>query len=223
MTEVRASAHVPSPAGACPRCDTPRAADQRYCLDCGLRLPPAIGALASFRRGWVRWFGWYPGDWAFPALAALLIAAVGAAGAAELSRRGDKDGRALVAATPAVAEGSGGADRVGSPGTSGPRALPSPSPNGRTKWPAGEGGWTVVLVSFPRELGLAPARDRAKKAVRAALPEVGFLLSDRFASLHPGYFVVFTGVYYSRAEAEAAVPTARSKGFGGAYARRVVP
>jgi len=96
-------------------------------------------------------------------------------------------------------------------------------PNGRTEWPAGESGWTVVLVSLPRELGPAAAKERVSRAVRAALPEAGFLLSDRFASLHPGYYVVFTGIYQSRSEAEAAVPTARGKGFGGAYARPVVP
>jgi hypothetical protein len=192
----------------------PRAADQLYCLDCGLRLPPARGALASFRRGWVRSLGWYPGDWAFPALAALVIAAAGAATAVELGRRGAGEGRTLAATAPPLAPG----------GRDGAAAAPArPARNGRTKWPAGEGGWTVVLVSFPRELGPAAARERAARAARAALPEVGVLLSDRFASLHPGYYLVFTGIYPTRAEAEAAVPTARSKGFGGAYARRVVP
>jgi len=209
-----ASAELSPLVGTCPRCETARAADQQYCLNCGLRLPRAGGALASFRHGWVRWFGWYPGDWVFPVLAALLIAAAGAAGAAELTRRGSGDGRTLSATTPPSAAAAPG------------REQPVPAaekPNGRTEWPAGESGWTVVLVSFPREVGPEAAKDRAARAARAALPEVGFLLSDRFASLHPGYYVVFTGIYQSRSEAEAAVPTARSKGFGGAYARPVVP
>ncbi len=212
---MRATAgELPARVARCPRCETPRSTDQQYCLDCGLRLPRAHGALASFRRGWVRWFGWYPGDWAFPALAALLIATAGAVGAVELSRRNDGAERTVAAPTAPLVTAERGGGSVSA--TSG-------RPNLRTEWPAGESGWTVVLVSLPRELGPAAAKERASRAIRAALPEVGFLLSDRFASLHPGYYIVFTGIYQSRSEAEAAVPTARGKGFGGAYARPVVP
>jgi hypothetical protein len=202
---------LPAPLASCPRCESPRSSDQQYCMDCGLKLPPADGALASFRRGWIRWFGWYPGDWTFPALVTLLIAAAGAAAAVELSRRDEGGTHTIAAPTarPATNERAASAS--------------STRPNGRTEWPAGESGWTVVLVSLPRELGRAAAKERAARAARAALPDVGFLLSDRFPSLHPGYYVVFTGIYQSRSEAEAAVPTARGRGFGGAYARPVVP
>ena len=42
-----------------------------------------------------------------------------------------------------------------------------------------------------------------------------------FASLHPGYYVVFTGIYASRDDAEAALPAA-SRRFPNAAVRSVV-
>jgi hypothetical protein len=45
--------------------------------------------------------------------------------------------------------------------------------------------------------------------------------SSLYASLQPGYYVVFTGVYPAKADADAAVATARQAGFGGAYSRQI--
>ena len=45
--------------------------------------------------------------------------------------------------------------------------------------------------------------------------------SARFSSLHPGYYVVFSGVYGSKTQADAALRTARSSGFAGAYSRPI--
>jgi hypothetical protein len=214
--EVRADA------GSCPRCDAPRTRDQRYCVDCGHVLPPARGAVAAFRRFWVRRFGWYPGDWTLPALAALVAAAAGAAGAVALSQRGEGGASTFAAAPPPLAAETPAKQkaRSGAAKTTAPRGA---VPNGQIAWPDRVKGWTVVLVSLPRSAGADAAAQRAASAAKTGLPEAGFLVSDRFASLHPGYFVIFTGIYASRAEAEAAVPTARSRGFGGAYARPVVP
>ena len=53
------------------------------------------------------------------------------------------------------------------------------------------------------------------------LPAVGVLDSSRFASLQPGYFVVFSGVYGSQTEANAAVTSAHQAGFGAAYSRQI--
>jgi hypothetical protein len=50
---------------------------------------------------------------------------------------------------------------------------------------------------------------------------VGVLDSSRYASLQPGYYVVFTGIYASKSDADAAVGTARQAGFGGAYSRQI--
>jgi hypothetical protein len=46
------------------------------------------------------------------------------------------------------------------------------------------------------------------------------LVSDRFASLHPGYYVVFSGVYDSLEEAQTAVGRVVSR-FPNAYAREI--
>jgi hypothetical protein len=196
----------------CPRCSSAREPDQEYCLDCGLRLPPGHGGLARFRRLWLGGFGWYPGDWALGAFLALLIAAGGAAGAIMLGSRSRDAGTTFAALSAPAAPAAAKARRTAREGPSAPAT-----------WPTAEPGWTVVLLSVPRERGAEVARARAARAARVGLPDAGYLVSDRFASLHPGYYVVFAGVYSTRDEAEAAVPSARAKGFGGAYVRPVTP
>jgi hypothetical protein len=93
--------------------------------------------------------------------------------------------------------------------------------NGRFTWPASENGWTIVLVSYPKTNGRPAALQTATKAATAGLARVGILDSGRYPSLQPGYFVVFTGVYPSKADADAAVATARNAGFAGAYSRQI--
>jgi hypothetical protein len=62
---------------------------------------------------------------------------------------------------------------------------------------------------------------RARSARAKRLPAVGVLDSSRYASLHPGYYVVFSGVFTTAAEAAAALAQVRSHGFPDAYAARV--
>jgi hypothetical protein len=50
---------------------------------------------------------------------------------------------------------------------------------------------------------------------------VGVLDSSRYSSLHPGYYVVFSGIYSSRAQADAARTAAAAKGFRLAYSREI--
>ena len=73
----------------CPRCGAPRDAASAYCIECGLRLPELRGAVASFRRRWVRRIGWYPGDWVWVPLLAFVLATAGAAAAVVVSRHRD--------------------------------------------------------------------------------------------------------------------------------------
>ncbi len=47
------------------------------------------------------------------------------------------------------------------------------------------------------------------------------IVSSAFSSLHPGYFVVFTGIYASQAQASAALAAAHAHGFPDAYQTRV--
>jgi hypothetical protein len=50
---------------------------------------------------------------------------------------------------------------------------------------------------------------------------VGVLDSGRYSSLHPGYLVVFSGVYGTHSEADQARVTASAKGYPNAYAREI--
>jgi hypothetical protein len=54
------------------------------------------------------------------------------------------------------------------------------------------------------------------------LRRVGVLNSSRYASLHPGYYVVFTGIFETEAEAASALQRARAV-FPAAYQREIVP
>lgn len=76
-------------------------------------------------------------------------------------------------------------------------------------WPAGENGWTIALASVPQTRGRAAAVARTREARKSGLSAVGILDSSRYASLHPGYWVVFVGVYRSEAEATSALEPAR--------------
>ena len=78
-----------------------------------------------------------------------------------------------------------------------------------------------MLVSYPKTNGAASAQAKAAQAAKAGLAKAGVLDSSNYASLQPGYLVVFTGVYGSKADADAAVSTARQAGFGGAYSRQI--
>ena len=57
--------------------------------------------------------------------------------------------------------------------------------------------------------------------LQAQRPQVGVLQSANFSSLHPGYFVVFSGIYGAKSQADAALATARAGGFAGAYSRQI--
>jgi hypothetical protein len=215
----------------CPRCGASRAPDQRYCLQCGDALPVVSGRVASLRRRWVARIGWYPGDWMWLSLATLAVAVVGAAAAIAVSdhRQGSGGSFETVGAGVSLREP---ATRVRAPGTPTTKLdtshLPTaPEPgvpaagNGRTVWPANQTGWTIVLVSYPKTFGHPQALKTATKAAKAGLHEVGVVDSSLYASLQPGYYVVFTGIYGSRPEADAAVATARQAGFPGAYSREI--
>ena len=214
----------------CPRCGSRREADQRYCLDCGLRLPTVTGRLPSLRRRWIRRFGWYPGDWIWVALPTLVVALAGAAAAIALTTsEASANGPAFVATSPVTVRQPASVPTATTPvNTSALPTAPEPqtkagrgSRNGRFTWPASENGWTIVLVSYPKTNGAAAARRTAAQGAKAGLLRVGVLDSSAYASLQPGYLVVFTGIYASQADADAAVSTARQAGFGGAYSRQI--
>ena len=87
--------------------------------------------------------------------------------------------------------------------------LPAETPSSGTAGWTTEDGWTIVLASVPQAEGRRPAALRAREARKRGLRRVGVLDSSSYASLHPGYWVVFTGIYASEAEATSELEPAR--------------
>jgi hypothetical protein len=232
----------------CPRCGVAYEPTQEYCLECGARLPVNHGVVGVLAGAWQRRFARYPGDWIWPvlAMAALAIASTAVALSANSARKAQTP---YVATTPSVPVGPG-APRGSVPVTTGQATLPIPTnqptittgplpqppgtrtgrtvttppatnPNALAAWPADKSGYTVVLESLPLSVGRANANARARQAKSRGLRDVGVLVSAQFSSFHPGYFVVFSGIYGSQGEASAAATAAHSRGYAGAYPKPV--
>jgi hypothetical protein len=187
----------------CPLCGVDVVPGQEYCVECGVRLPGRGPVASTPDPG---------GGWIARAALALVIAVVGAV-AAVAAAGGGSGGTGLITAT-------GGFATVPTTGTA---ASPGELNPGRiVDWPAGETGWTIALASLPQTGGRQAALTEARKARSGGLTPVGILDSSEYASLHPGYWVVFTGVYTSEAEATSALQPARAFSRS-ATVRRVVP
>ena len=229
---------APDPEGGeCPRCGTPYEPLQEYCLECGLRLPVQRGVIPVLATAWRRRFRRYPGDWVWPVLGLLIIAALAAAVGilATQSNSSATKTRAETQASVPLSTGTGPTSSTPSTDTStlptaptqtttAPEQPPPPPPppsNTLTQWPAGQNGWTIVLSSIPQSAGRAAAVSAAQKALNAGLTDVGILDSSQFSSLHTGYFVVFTGVYDSENKAHAALDTAQGS-YPQAYVRQII-
>jgi len=162
-----------------------------------------------------------------------VVAAAGATAAIIVSHNRTAGATRLVIVTANLPLGQGTA--VSPTAVAGRRARTLPAPpepatgrgaakgtgNGRFTWPANRTGWTIVLVSFPATTGRPTALQTAAKAAKSGLSHVGVLDSSRYPSLQPGYFVVFSGVYPSQIEANAAIASVHQAGFGGAYSRQI--
>ena len=239
-------------AGTCPRCGSPFQPGQEYCLECGLRLPLVRGFVASqfvpaLGRTWRRHMRWYPGDWIWPVVFGLVVAAIGATVAILSTRDQHRASKTIVATTatgpattatatvpPTTGTGSTATAPTGTtettPATTGETTTETTTettptettPTGPTKWPPGKTGFTIVLASVAHSDGLAGARKVAKRAIDAGLTNVGVLNSDNYSSLQPGYYVVFSGVFDTLAEARSSLSTAQGT-FPQAYPRKVAP
>lgn len=217
----------------CPRCEATVGPGQEYCLECGGRLgqekPSRVERVSAGvvkRHPWAR-------PWVLPALLGLVIAAAGTVAAIAISSEGDEqsavsvatggsltatdDPSTLTAPEPTTVPTT---TETVPPGTTAPP--PPPANPAVVEWPRDRRGWTIVLLSLPQANGRDAAEAKAKQARDGGLRQVGVLDSSRFASLHPGYFVVFTGIYGTEAEAASALQRARAV-FRAAYQRQIVP
>ncbi len=208
--------------GACPRCGAAHSAGQRYCLDCGLPLTSRQTFVSRRRR-----IG-SPDGWVWRVLFLLLLGTVGALAAVVFARGGKTE--TVVATrvrlahvvrqpaqttplTPTPTLPVATAPPVAAPPTGTPRR------SALTPWPEAD-GYTVVLESVPAADG-ATARRAARHALAKGLQQVGIIDSKEFASLAPGYLVVFTGVFDSAASAADHIDDARNAGFQSAYERQI--
>jgi hypothetical protein len=237
----------PEPKGSCPRCGAITQPHQEYCLECGERLPrepDGLFANLAHAEGWV---------WPALLFLAVTIVATAASVAAAPGGKGSPStlvatqpvtvgpgtvttqpppdtSTAPVTPPPTLTTGP----LPTAPGETGTTAATTPRPpttttaapaptGGLVAWPSGRSGWTDVLESIPASAGRSAALDRARAARRAGLAQAGVLLSSDFSSLHPGYYVVFSGIYASSNEATSALAGAQAHGFSGAYTARVSP
>jgi hypothetical protein len=214
----------------CPRCGAPHGPGQEYCLECGYRLGPPGGVLGRLTVAWQEHFGWYPGDWVWPVLLGFVIAVAGAAAAIVLADAGAEN-RTIVATAggpphspttpPVTTTVALPTVPTGTPTAPPPATTTAPRPGALTAWPAGQSGFTVILESIPTTSGKPLALARARAASRAGLEHVGVLESSRYSSLHPGYFVVFSGIYSSAAQAQRGRSAASAKGFRSSYTKEI--
>ncbi len=88
-------------------------------------------------------------------------------------------------------------------------------------WPSGKSGYTVQLQTLPQSGTAVSAVESAKSAAGAkGAKAVGALKSEEFSSLSSGSYVIYSGIYNKKPEAEKAL-TGLKKSFPGANVIRV--
>jgi hypothetical protein len=235
------ASHPPQPGAAdtCATCGAPLAGDQRYCLECGERHvpmssllaagpPPVANTGAAPGPGSAPPAATPPGGWppAPPPGAArsntlTVIAGVGvlllAMGVGVLIGRagvGTKSAAAPPVISVSTAPTSSGSGAAG--GSAGE------APTFTDDWPATTSGYTVQLQTLPQAGTQTAAVEAAKTAAGAkGAKAVGALKSDDFG-LPASNYVIYSGVYHSKSEAQKALAGLK-KSFPGAKVIKVSP
>jgi len=212
--------------GFCPRCGALVEPGQEYCLECGLRQPGG-GLAATVGTAWQQRVRRRLPGWLLPILAALLVAAV-MTGVAILISQGNDDGPQVIDAT--------GPSSISTPTTetapteptttavteseTTPTATEPPPAPQLVDWPPSQNGYTIVIASLPASGGRAQAIRKAREVLASKLPEVGVISSGEFSSLHPGYYVVFSGIYADQRAALRGIGRVQSL-YPAAYMRQI--
>jgi cytoskeletal protein RodZ len=206
---------------------------QEYCIECGLRLPLDRGIVPAVGRAWRLQVSRYPGGWLWVVLVLLGLTVFATVAAILASDEGESAVRTIVATEPTPTARPTATVTAFEPTTATTTSAPATAettpttsagrPSAPVEWPAGKRGHTVVVASVPTTTGRDRALRLARVAIQAGLPGVGVLDSSEFASLRPGYYVVFSGVYDTVDGALAAVETAQARGYPRAYEREITP
>ncbi len=204
----------------CTGCGVTMAADQRYCLECGKRKGDPRTEFAAYLNG------------AAELPAATTHATNGAGPDESVAAEPKPDTRPEREVTPLMAAaGLAGLamilllgvliGRLGDNGSSAPvvaatgvPAAAAPTTSSATgvevafapDWPEGQEGFTIELATLPKDSadGAAVEATKADLAAQGAT-EVGALDSDQFGSLQAGNYVFYSGVYDTKADADAAL------------------
>jgi hypothetical protein len=203
----------------CAGCGAALAEDQRYCLGCGTRradprvayrdvltrpLPPAAGEPVGVAGARPPARDWTPmialgalGGLALVLVIGVLIGKTSLgdskqAAAPQVIRVGPSAG---VAATPgsALANTSSAASTV------------------KSDWPSGRSGYTVELGVVPKSSDAAAVAKAKSDATSKGAPAVGVLDSDTYKSLPGGNYVVYSGVFSKKPQADAALKKLKAK------------
>ncbi|HLH14563.1 MAG TPA: hypothetical protein VKV16_07210 [Solirubrobacteraceae bacterium] len=212
---------------SCAACGAPLASDQRYCLECGERRMPMSSLLLGSASAGAAQPPRAPAI-APPAPAAsapggedpsrgnvlTVIAGVGvlllAVGVGVLIGRSGATKQAAAPA-PVISVSSAGTSTAGSSGEA----------SFTSDWPAETSGYTVQLQTLAQSGTTVSAIEAAKSAATAkGAKSVGALKSEEFSSLTPGSYVIYSGVYHQRKEAEKALASLK-KSFPGAQVVKV--
>jgi hypothetical protein len=211
---------VPEAEASCPHCGEPAKQDQLVCLRCGGRLA------LDYRR---------PPGWKLPAAIVATVALVAAVAFGWALRAVTHNAKTEVANAPAGKPTNGGAPKTAA-------AQPKPKPRSATKkqarapaarppkapsapatafnppgtWPGALNGFTVVLTSTDNP---GSAKETVRSVKQSGVP-AGYLRSNDYPSLQKGFWLVYGGVYTTRAQAEKAVGKF-GRGYPGAYVQWV--
>ena len=215
----------PETDSTCPTCGAPAERGQLICLECGSRIT------LSYRK---------PPSWRVPVAIIGLVMLLAAAGAYFGLNAVTDDAENEVNSKPArldqAASNSGNTDKASADKDSTPnkgaKAKPKKKPKAKKKpkpepapittaggiqsWPRDRVGFTVVVLS-------AEDRPTARKFAASANKRgarLGVIRSDDFKSLPTGFYIVFSGSYKNRAQAEKAA-NKLGKRFSGAFPQLV--
>ena len=200
-------------APSCPACSSPVAADQRYCLECGERQPQMSEFLRSGQ----------PAASSPPATPPT-PPGTGAAGDAPRSNTVSLlagVGVLLLALGVGVLIGrSGGSSKqsqapiqvVTQAGGTGAGTSPTAEASFTSDWPSATKGYTVELQTLPITGTTVASVEAAKTgATGKGAGSVGALKSSEFASVGGETYVIYSGVYHKKGEAQKALAGLKKK------------
>jgi hypothetical protein len=215
---------IGDPTPRCPNCGAALARDQRYCLNCGQRLTEprvdfhqALGLQPSTPPPPPRKTSWTDRGAVLTLVA--IAAIVVALGVGIVIGRGK--GGSNTAGRPTVVTVAGG-------GAAAPTNTPAASTGTETAavkddWPSGKSGWTVEVSSLPKS-GTTLADVTAAKSAASAkgATSVGVLDGDQHSGTPTGKYVIYSGDFTSKKDAQAAQAKLKKK-FPGALVLHVQP